>query len=65
MKAAPEYALMTIAEVAELLRVSQRTVDRMRQEGTIIQPIKVGRQLRWRKSEILQWIDDGCPKVGR
>lgn len=62
---AVDHLLLTHAEVAQLLRVSPRTVDRMRQEGTIIPPVKLNRQLRWLKSDVLQWLQDGCPKVGR
>ncbi len=63
--AAVDHVLLTHAEVAQLLRVSPRTVDRMRQEGTIIPPVKLNRQLRWLKSELIEWLQAGCPKVGR
>ncbi len=62
---AVDVVLLTHAEVAQLLRLSPRTVDRMRQEGTIIPPVKLNRQLRWLKSELIEWLQAGCPKVGR
>jgi predicted DNA-binding transcriptional regulator AlpA len=62
---AVDHLLLTHAEVAQLLRVSPRTLDRMRQEGTVIPPVKLNRQLRWLKSELIEWLQAGCPKVGR
>jgi predicted DNA-binding transcriptional regulator AlpA len=63
--AAVDHVLLTHAEVAQLLRVSPRTLDRLRQEGTVIPPVKLNRQLRWLKSELIEWLQAGCPKVGR
>jgi PTS system nitrogen regulatory IIA component len=51
------YELMTIEEVSKLLRVSERTVYDWAQKGEI--PCgKFGTSWRFRKSEILKWIDD-------
>jgi PTS system nitrogen regulatory IIA component len=50
------YELMTIEEVSQLLRVSERTVYDWAQKGEI--PCgKLGTAWRFRKTDILQWID--------
>ena len=54
--------LLTVADVAKLLQSSPRTVHRYKSKRSICKPIFLGnRTPRWRKSDILDWIDDGCP----
>jgi excisionase family DNA binding protein len=51
-------ALLTDREVGALLGVSRTTLWRLRQKGGL--PFgKVGREFRYRKSEILSWVKDG------
>ena len=47
--------------VAKLLNVSYRSVYRLQGLKAIPEPLKVGNLTRWRLSEIIKWIDDGCP----
>ena len=50
------YELLTIEEVSQMLRVSERTVYDWAQKGEI--PCgKLGTAWRFRKTDILQWID--------
>lgn len=49
--------LLTEAEVADLLRVSQRTVRRWRNEGTGPPALRVGRRIRYRRSAVEAWLD--------
>ncbi|MCC6145420.1 MAG: helix-turn-helix domain-containing protein [Candidatus Hydrogenedentes bacterium] len=60
-EATQKAALMTVGEVAELLRVSTRMIHRLRDSGRMPQPIKLGGSVRWRRAELLEWIEDGCP----
>jgi len=53
--------LLTVKEVAELLGFSERTVYRLADSGTMPGPIKIGASVRWRKNELDQWIEEGCP----
>ena len=54
------YELLTIEEVSRMLRVSERTVYDWAQKGEI--PCgKLGTAWRFRKTEILQWIDERLP----
>jgi len=52
---------LTTIEVAEILRVSRRTLERMRVEGTGPRYLKVGPGKRsrviYREQEILTWLE--------
>lgn len=58
-------ALIAVAELAELLGVSVRTIWRKESTGHLPAPVRIGGLVRWRRTEIMQWIDDGCPKKGK
>jgi len=54
--------LLTVSDIAELMRVSTRTVHRYRSEGLLCEPILLGgRTPRWRREDITNWIANGCP----
>ncbi len=55
--------MMTADELAETLCVSKRQVWRLKAKGDIPKPVNIGRSVRWRRSDILEWIDAGCPAV--
>jgi len=63
----PDVALMTINDVARLLNCSTRTVYRLNDAGRMPRSVRLGSLVRWNRSEIEQWITDGCPapKGGR
>ena len=48
--------LLRAAQVAEALGVSVRQVWKLRAQGSLPAPIKVGNSTRWRASEIQRWI---------
>ena len=51
-------ALLTDRQVGELLGVSRTTLWRLRRNGGL--PFgKVGREFRYRKSEVLNWVKEG------
>ncbi len=56
----PEYYLTTL-EAAEVLRVSARTLERMRVEGTGPRFMKAGRGKRsrvlYKQSDIVDWVE--------
>ena len=55
-------ALLTAQVVGAKLSLSKRAVFRMRSAGLICSPVKVGAgAIRWRLSDIEQWIQWGCP----
>jgi excisionase family DNA binding protein len=55
--------LLSRREVAERLGVHPRTVARMICEGRLPDPFRLGGKgdLRWRESDIDDWIAAGCP----
>lgn len=57
-----DTALLTAKHVAKLLQISPRTLWRLVSAGGIINPIRLGHSVRWRKDELMQWIAEGCPK---
>ncbi|MEW6349730.1 MAG: helix-turn-helix domain-containing protein [Thermodesulfobacteriota bacterium] len=48
---------MTTEEVAELLRVSISTIRKWVHYG-FVPHVKIGRLVRYRRSDITQWIDE-------
>lgn len=57
----PEPLLITAEEFAELMQVSVRSIWRLRSAGEIPEPVRIGGTIRWRREEVRQWIEAGCP----
>ena len=55
--------LCDVREVAAALGVTTRTVWRMRDCGEMPMPIRVRGSLRWRRPDVEQWIENGCPNM--
>lgn len=53
--------LLSKAEVAELLGVCKRQVDRLVRHGRMPVPILLGRLPKWPESIIAAWMAAGCP----
>ncbi len=58
-------ALITATELASLLRISTRSLWRMRSAGKIPMPLRLGGAVRWRLDEVQKWIAEGCPILTR
>ena len=58
---APE--LLTTREAAKLLGIGERTLWRHSRSGAAPAPVTIGGAVRYRRSEILDWIAAGCPRV--
>ena len=54
--------LLNVKEVAEMLGLSERTIYRLSDAGSMPTPVKLGSSVRWRRSELETWIENGCPK---
>ena len=62
----PERALaelLDVQDVAKLLNCSSRTIYRLSSSGRMPRPVRLGALVRWRRGELLDWLDAGCPKV--
>jgi excisionase family DNA binding protein len=55
--------LVTAREAAGLLRVGESTWHRLVAAGKAPRPVKVGGATRWRRADLLEWLDAGCPDV--
>ena len=55
--------LLTTAQAAWLLGIGPRTLWRYSRAGTAPAPIQCGHAVRYRRSELLAWIRQGCPRL--
>lgn len=55
--------LLDVKGVAELLRCSPRHCYRLADVGKMPRPLKLGSLVRWRRAELLDWLNAGCPAV--
>ena len=53
--------LISIHDVAKMLNCSPRHVYRLVDTRRIPQPVKLGALLRWVRSDVDQWVTNGCP----
>ena len=54
--------MLGVKDIARRLLVDVRTVHRMKDDGRLPQPIKLGRMVRWCADEFEAWIAAGCPR---
>ena len=56
-------ALIGPKSVGEMLDISKRSVDRLRDRGALPPPVQIpgSRLIKWQKSVIDKWISDGLP----
>lgn len=57
--------LCTAKETADDLGISVRTLRRLTDAGKGPKPIRLGRCLRWRSTDIDAWVSAGCPTEGK
>lgn len=55
--------LLTAAEAAEVAGVAKRSWWRYVSSGKAPAPVRLGGAVRWRRSELAEWIQGGCPRV--
>jgi excisionase family DNA binding protein len=54
--------MLTTDELAELLQVSRRCVERWDAAGKVPGKVRLpGRLIRWRREVIEKWLAEGCP----
>ncbi len=61
----PEHIreLLSAAEAAEVAGVAKRSWWRYVSSGKAPAPVRLGGAVRWRRSELAEWIQAGCPRV--
>jgi excisionase family DNA binding protein len=57
--------LLTVREVAAALRISSRQVWKLLSSGRLPAPVRLSRSVRWRASDIAEFIRLGCPARDR
>jgi len=60
---AAESELLTIEQLVSLLSIGERTLWRYARSGRAPAPIKIGALVRWRRAEVMAWIEAGCPRI--
>jgi len=53
--------LLTVKEVAEILRLSRRQVFRLDNAARIPRALRIGRAVRWSTQQIHDWLAVGAP----
>jgi len=56
-----ERLLLTATQAAQLLNVSERHFYKMHASGRVPLPVRLGRAVRWRASELRDWLEAGAP----
>lgn len=56
--------LLTIRELAKVLKLSPRSIWRLVKNQELPAPVRIGGSIRWRADAITRWIDEGCQKSG-
>jgi prophage regulatory protein len=54
--------LLSAAEAATMAGVAKRSWWRYVSAGRAPQPVRLGGSVRWRRSELAEWIAAGCPR---
>ena len=55
--------LISVEEVSDLLGISVRSVWRLHSSHQIPEPVRLAGSVRWRLSEVRDWVDAGCPPL--
>ncbi len=62
-RAVTQPLLIDSRQVGELLNLSTRTVWRLLSAGKLPRPVRIGRSVRWSRSDLETWIANGCPEI--
>ncbi len=57
------FELLDVGDVAALIRCSRRHIYRLSDAGRMPAPVRLGALVRWRRRELIEWLDAGCPSV--
>ncbi len=57
--------LLPVEEVSRLTHLAPRTVWRYASAGRMPAPIRVGNRKLWRRQDLEEWVERGCPGLRR
>ena len=55
--------LISAHELSTILGISKRTVWRLLSGKQLPAPVRIGGSVRWRRDQICNWINEGCPAI--
>jgi len=55
-KAEGSSTMLTASDLAEMLGIDLRSIWRRKADGTLPQPVQLGRSVRWVRKEVEQWL---------
>jgi excisionase family DNA binding protein len=58
--ARPAPSLLTVPEVADLLRTSEKAIYAMVERRRLPGVRRIGRRILFRRTELLEWLDHNC-----
>lgn len=58
-----DLEFITVQELAEILKCSDRHITHLRAIGAVPKPAKLGSLVRWHRKQIEDWVRDGCPQA--
>ena len=61
----PLTLTLTATQAAKLLGISRSQYYRMHTAGKVPEPVKLGGAVRWRRLELIEWLDAGAPSRDR
>jgi len=61
-RASQPAALLSVNDVAAMLSCSSRHLRRLLDAGAMPPAIRLGNLVRFRRDQIVAWIQSGCPK---
>jgi excisionase family DNA binding protein len=56
-------SLLTIEQVADFLNLPVATIRKQRAMGTFAPGYRLGKHIRWRRSDILEWLEAHADEV--
>lgn len=57
--------LISLSTFARLTGMSTRSLQRLRDQGKLPMPVRLGRCLRWVRREVDEWIAAKCPDLSQ
>lgn len=52
------FDLLTVAEVASILKTSRKAIYSMRDRGQLPEPIRIGRRVLFRRVDLVRWLSE-------
>lgn len=65
MSALPQSMLITARDAWALCGLSRAAWYKANAAGKVPRPVKIGGATRWRRDELVRWIEAGCPSRNR